>query len=422
MPTQEVEPAFKVQLRDNGNKENSSDIEVIYHQYGLDNIKHYRFYLAKAIKAASHEIKYLLSLDNSKYVDYAHNEVIPSLGKRLPEGLLDTDGDAISSNTEYRGIVISIPNDETEYLPSLSRSENALSLYQNAIISNYSKQLETAYGALATNRNGGLAMASYDIFYDLVEDSKMISSLTLVDSLGGVNEIASGYSALGGVAYDHDGYIYITDIDKAQLIRYNESGESNIISLDGIELQKPEGIIIDNDGVIYIADRVLGAIIRIENNNANIFANVGQDLRGLTMDNAGNFYASVNNESGQIFKISPEGEVTKFAIIPTYKPEDYQPDFIMWMGQIAFLDNMLYVASTSKHQIYSITLDGEVNLYAGSGEKLLPYGDIKTARFNRPFGISFSTDGKSMYVSGCEDTHPSHTQASTPSRIYKIDM
>ena len=145
-------------------------------------------------------------------------------------------------------------------------------------------------------------------------------------------------------------------------------------------------------------------------------------VRGITGDEAGNLYVTVNREAGKVMRIAPNGVVSIFAQVPTFVPSDYGLPFIMWVGYLTYHQGDLYVAGTSTHRIYKVDGSGEVSVFAGSGVRLLPSGDALTANFNRPMGLAFSADGTRLFISSCMDTAPNHVQASAPSRIYQIEL
>ena len=206
-------------------------------------------------------------------------------------------------------------------------------------------------------------------------------------------------------------------------MKFSSDGSIEKLQIEGINLDEPTGVYVDLKGDIYVADRATGLIYKIDNNlQAIIFADVGEGVLGITGDGQGNLFASINTQSGEIKRVGFDGKVNTLAMVPTYVPPNYLVPFISWVGHLTYHREKLYVAGTSTHQIYTVSLDGQVEIFAGTGDKQIPYGDILTADFNRPLGLVFSADGSRLFVSGCEDTVPQHTQASYPSRVYVIDL
>lgn len=423
LPSEPLEAAFNVHARDNGNKGDASDIEVNYSQFGLDEIKYYRAFVLKSENEGNHDIDFLQTLGELQYLDLAPNEVIPSRGKRLPSSMLDSDGDQIIPETPYRLAVISFPIDAESYLPTIAYSNEDLILRINNLVSNHSNQIEIGSGELAIDDLGTIIMASYDVINDLTTGGEASTNLLTINDKGETSNSDEIYPYLGGAGIDDEGNFYVSNTKEAEILRYSLNGSLEVIQLQGIQLKQPTGIFIDQKSNIFVADRESGSILHIDQDaNSSFYAQVGAGILGLTGDNKGNLYASINTEEGQIVKISSDGVVREMAQVPTFVKENYPLPFISWIGHLEYHDSMLYVAGTSTDRIYTISLDGVISVFAGSGDRLLPYGDALSADFNRPLGLVFSGDGNTLYVSGCEDTTPSHVQASYPSRVYKIEI
>lgn len=423
VPTELLEEAFKVHGRDNGNQGDASDIEINYNQYGLDDIKGYRAFVVKSQKASTHDLDFLQSLEESKYIDLAVNEVIPSRGKRLPASFLDSDGDIIQVDLPYKIAVISLPKDPSTFLPVLAYSDEDIVLSRNHLVTDFTDRLELGGGQLAINSEETLVLASYDVINDLNTAFPEQSKFLTIDNMGEVNSDEEIFPHLGGVSADSKGNFFVTNTRNSEIIRYTNNGEKTILQLQGEQLVEPTGIYIDPSDVLYVADRNSGSIYRLNSDGLlTRYATPGEGVLGLTGDEEGNLYASINVKEGKIVKILPGGQVRSLAEIPTYVKDNYLLPFISWLGHLTYHEGILYVAGTSTNQIYNVSMDGEVSVFAGTGDRLLPYGDILSADFNRPIGLAFSPDGQILYVSGCEDTTPQHTQASSPSRVYKIEL
>lgn len=422
MPTEKVEEASEVKARDNGNQGNASDIEIRYHQFGLDQISEYHIFIIKAENVLDHDIKYLQDLGPSSFMVAGPNDVIPSRGKRLPIDLVDSDGDEIIENRPYRAAVISLPLNPETHLPCIAYSEQDLILKSNHLVSNFSVDFEIGAGGLGVNDDGTVLMASYHFINDLSDSEFYSSNFVLFDSDGTADISVEDFPYLGGVGTDKAGKFYISNTAKGEIIKVSTTGDFEIVEYEGVDIINPDGIYMDESENMFIADRS-GSIYKITPNGISTFVvNVGEGLRGLTGDGNGNLYATTNTEEGKIIAIYPNRQTRTLATIPTYVPSDYLAPFKMWLGYLTFKDGLLYVAGTSTDRIYTVNMNGEVGVFAGTGERQIPYGDILTADFNRPMGLAFSPDGKTLYVSGCEDTVPLHTQASTPSRVYRIEL
>jgi hypothetical protein len=66
-------------------------------------------------------------------------------------------------------------------------------------------------------------------------------------------------------------------------------------------------------------------------------------------------------------------------------------------GHLVFGNGVLYVAARGANQIYRVTLDGEVLLLAGSGERGHADGPAATATLSLPNDLALSADGAELY-------------------------
>jgi sugar lactone lactonase YvrE len=112
---------------------------------------------------------------------------------------------------------------------------------------------------------------------------------------------------------------------------------------------------------------------------------------GITVDDEGIFYVA-NFMNGNVVKITAEGQASVLATIPGDNN-----------GHLTFHDGMLYVVGRSAHQIYTVTLAGEVELLAGSGVQGLDDGPAHEASFSYPNDIGVSPDGRYLYVNDVAD-------------------
>ncbi|PHN07361.1 NHL repeat-containing protein [Flavilitoribacter nigricans] len=420
----DLEPVRDISMRDNDNQGNASDIEVNFtKQFNTSPIELYRIYLLKSNQLATHDLSFLESLSEAHYVEVAPDDIFPVQGKLLKQQMLDTDGDQIMEGASYRTAVVSAPKDPGLWRPSLAYSEVDLVPAQNNLVKPYSSSLETGAGNLAISDQGTLAMSPYDIVADLSGSNTETSPVHFFDAAASFTAPNQLFGVMGGSAFDSRGNFYMAHTFAGQILKIDDNGVMKMFEYAGPELSEPDGIFINAKDEIFIADRKTGAVIRIlPDGTGDLVAVIEPGVRGLTGDDAGNLFASMNRENGAIIKITPDGQTSKFAQIPTFVPPDYLPPFLSWTGYLTYHRGDLYIAGTSTHRIYKIDAIGTVTVFAGSGTKLLPKGDALTAHFNRPIGLAFSADGKHLFVSGCLDVTPQHVQASRPSRIYEIEI
>jgi sugar lactone lactonase YvrE len=184
-----------------------------------------------------------------------------------------------------------------------------------------------------------------------------------------------------------DGTLYQSAYTAGAVLRITPDGTVEDYAIDGIA--GPMGIVIDPGGNgIYVADCTSDTVVRVDAaGNATDFAD---DPRldcptGLAMDDAGNVYAA-NFSDGRVLKITPDGNVSELAVVPGDNN-----------AHLAFHDGLLYLVGRGAHQIFTITLDGGVDVLAGTGARGIDDGPGSEATFSLPNGIAVGPDG-SLYV------------------------
>ena len=128
---------------------------------------------------------------------------------------------------------------------------------------------------------------------------------------------------------------------------------------------------------------------------------------GITLDAEHNLYAA-NFYSGEVVKITPEGEASVLVTLPGGNN-----------GHIVHVDGTLYVVDRGAHQIYAVSLAGQLELFAGSGEKGGKDGPRLAASFCYPNDIAVSPDGKRLYVNEVAD-ESSQGRKLAPTRVRVI--
>lgn len=414
-------------VQDNGNTGNGSDIEINFQQpQPTDKLKEYRVIAVKAINAADFTIGDANSLPKGRYESEDPVRVNPLNGITLNTESLDVNGDLISSGETYVFGVLAVPKDRDSFSNSLRMSTKEFTLSLNNLVSDHSSEFGGA-SSLAIDDNGNIFMSFYDIVWHLLGSPaphRDKSDIYQVKSNGQVSIFSSpNRNLLSGNAIDKNGNLYQSALFSGDILKVNGDGTSTTVEHNGVNLAQADGIFVDNNENMFVADPSQGRIIKITPEGvSSVYAEVGKEARGITGDDTGNLYVSHNREDGQITKISPDGDVSKLANVPTFIPERYTIEYIMWVGYLVYHDGFLYVAGLGTDQIHKVSLDGKVEVFAGSGTRGRPRGGVLTATFNRPMGLVFSEDGKTLFVSGCTDNVPQHTQASTPAKIWKIQI
>jgi len=425
--SREIDPVAIVEISDiiisdHSNNDNGSDIEVNFtKQISTSQIKEYRIFTIKATLSLDFGMEEAIALAPEFYTAVNPEDIYPVQGKTLTADTKDIDGDIINSATAYIFGILSVSNDPKQFTNSFSKSTDEFELTNNNIITNYTQDFSGGASSLALNNHGKIYMGHFEIIAVLVNSTNSIYPIYEIDVSGNVSEYLSPFKLLSGNAIDSEQNLYQSVLFSDQILKIDQNGEIEEVIVASV--REPDGIYIDASDNMFVVGRASGTVIKfMPDGTSTYFANVGANPRGITGDESGNLYVIHNREDGRITKISSAGMVSTLANIPTYIPDFYQVEYIMWAGYIVYHDGFLYVAGTSTDKIYKVSLEGEVEVFAGSGTRGVPRGGALTANLNRPMGLVFSEDGNSLFISGSADNVPQHTQSSIPSKLWEIKI
>ncbi|MCB1034158.1 MAG: tetratricopeptide repeat protein [Acidobacteria bacterium] len=231
--------------------------------------------------------------------------------------------------------------------------------------------------------------------------------------------------AVGGVAVDSLGYVYVADFgEKVWKISpfgevevfvdqlYGASGntldpEGNLLqsSFHGGYVSKiardgsvstlargiagPVGVALDAAGNTVVCACRSNSLVRITPaGEVEDFASspLLNCPNGITRGPQGELYV-VNFSDGRMLKVSQEGDVSEFAVIPGGGN-----------GHVVFAGGVFYVTGFRSNRIYQVTSAGEVRAFAGTGAFSDTDGPASEATFASPNGIAFDGTRRILYV------------------------
>ncbi|GAB5409880.1 MAG: hypothetical protein BalsKO_22450 [Balneolaceae bacterium] len=169
---------------------------------------------------------------------------------------------------------------------------------------------------------------------------------------------------------------------------------SGVVTTIATGLNGPAGITRNKAGELFISEygagfsgtgnRIMKITVegKLETFVSSSFFN---GLIGLTIDEDGNLYTT-NWNNGEVFKISPEQEISLLATIGGN------------VNQIAYSNGYVLVPSPSKNIIYRVNSEtGEIESIAGSGKEGNRDGVSVFANLARPNGITATVSGDTLY-------------------------
>lgn len=213
-----------------------------------------------------------------------------------------------------------------------------------------------------------------------------------LDTEGNLTIFATGLSGASGNAFDSQGNLFQSNIAAGTVSKVTPSGSVSTFVTNRISC--PVGIAIDKEDNLFVCNccgQFANTITKVTpSGSASQFAasNLLACPNGITLDHEENLYVS-NFNNGSVIKISPEGQTSFFASIPGSNN-----------GHLTYsaIDSLLYVASHGSSRIYSLSLDKELEVIAGSGIRGNRDGDAATATFSRPNGVAITPSGDTLYV------------------------
>ena len=227
---------------------------------------------------------------------------------------------------------------------------------------------------------------------------------------GEATVFADGLNGASGSEWGADGAFYQSNIRGNVISRISAGGRVETFAEGGF--QNPVGIVQQKDGSFLVANCGSASIQKVEADGSSsrfVQSSLLACPNGITLDDEGNVYVA-NFMNGNVVKVDVGGEASVLAEIPGNNN-----------GHIYFHGGALWVVARSAHQIYRVSLAGEVELVAGSGEKGGKDGPALEASFCFPNDLGFSPDGRTLYVNEVADESTDGRKLG-PTRIRRIDL
>lgn len=214
---------------------------------------------------------------------------------------------------------------------------------------------------------------------------------------GEVSTLVSGLPGPVGIDYDSQGNLYVANYTGNSISKIAPDGT---ISTFASELDGPAGLLVTPDDKILVSlyganfSGVGATILQFDlAGNQSVYAqgNGLSDVIGLAQDEKGRVFAT-NWQTGALFKIV-NGVAVQIAT--TGDP----------VNQITYANGYVYLPALNDNKIYRAAVysgseEGEIETFAGSGQRESIDGDLSDSAFYRLFNAVASEDGKQIYVLG----------------------
>ena len=230
------------------------------------------------------------------------------------------------------------------------------------------------------NASGGVSIDDSGVVYvaDFGQALNFANGTNVYKVIGDSSVVlfASGLQGASGNAFDSEGNLFQSNIAAHRLSKITPAGL--VIPWAVAGLTSPVGVAVGAGDTIYVANCGSNSIAKVSPDGASsVWASSGllNCPNGLTFDTSGNLY-TCNFANGNIVKITPSAEFSVLATLPGGR-----------CGHLTYFEGYLYAVARCVHQIYRVSLSGEITLIAGSGGRGNDDGPGSTATFNHPNGI-----------------------------------
>lgn len=268
-------------------------------------------------------------------------------------------------------------------------------------------ELPGGTGGLVVNRNGIVYSADFSSRLD--QQGTGGHRLFRVDLEGQFEIVSKALRGGSGNTIGPDGAIYQSSIGGGFVSRI-VPGEAATVFAEGF--QNPVGLVFDARGQLYVCNCGSNRITRVATDGTVHELAAGPLFRcpnGITVDPSGQLYVC-NFGNGDVLKIDTEGNVSRLATLPGKNN-----------GHLVYHKGYLYVIARTDCRIYRVSLEGQADVFIGSGKRGKQDGKALECQLSLPNSLAFSPDGKILYIN---ETAPvdGDPRILAPTRIRKVEI
>lgn len=216
-----------------------------------------------------------------------------------------------------------------------------------------------------------------------------------ISKTGKVLDSITGLNGPIGTLADKFGNLYINNNNntkKSIILKIDKTGnKTNFTEIKGWPIAMKS----DNQSNIYFTNYNSPEIYKVNlKGEVSVFAKNKEFIgtAGVDFDSKGNLVVA-NFATAKMFSINKEGKITFIAQIPDIIVQGWG------IGYITIVDDFIYATAIAKSKIFKISMDGNVELFAGNGKPESKDGILLEASFNYPNGIASDKKNKILYIS-----------------------
>ena len=212
------------------------------------------------------------------------------------------------------------------------------------------------------------------------------TTVTKITPAGNTSIFASGFSSPNGLKFGPDGFLYVPSVNTNKISKVSLSGTVS----DYLTISNPAELFFDSDGLLYVANYTNSTISTVDTAKNITVLFSGTPLNGpigVLKDSAGTLYIG-NFTDGKVFRIDNGTDFVEIGDLPS------------WLGFMILVGDNIYATAYQTHRIYKIPIDGSgQSIFAGTGSPGNTDGNVLSAQFNNPNGITATSTGDTFYVS-----------------------
>ena len=258
------------------------------------------------------------------------------------------------------------------------------------VVETLSEELEGGSGGLSVTPDGRIFVADFGQM--LNGTGTPGTRVYLVEADGSSRVFAEGFQGASGNELGPDGVLYQSNIGGSFISKVYPDGRIEQWVSEGI--QGPVGIATHLSGDLLVANCGNNTIRRVAMDGTSTEFSASELLacpNGITVDDSGTVYIA-NFRDGNVVRIATDGAASVLATLPGGNN-----------GHLVYHEEQLFVVARGAHQVYTVSLTGQVELIAGSGAQGLDDGPGADATFSYPNDIGVSPDGRYLYVNDVAD-------------------
>ncbi|MBT8399694.1 MAG: hypothetical protein KJO98_04400 [Rhodothermia bacterium] len=240
-----------------------------------------------------------------------------------------------------------------------------------------------AVGGVAADRAGNIYVADFG------------DNVWKVKPDGRISLFATGFYGSSGNTIGPSGHLYQSNFYGNYVSRVDREGNKEVYASEGIS--GPVGVAMDAEGNLYVNNCSANSISKVlPDRSVSTF--VESDLlncpNGITLGPDSNLYV-VNFSDERMLKVTPDGEISLFATLPGGGN-----------GHVTVAGGNLIATSFRGQKVYSIGMEGNVTLIAGTGAIGEADGNGTDATFSWPNGIAAVPNGSRIYINDYVNRFP----------------